>query len=378
MSLFATPIRKKIAHRQTSQDSSKGGAVSSLADSEPLDEDDNDKDDTEGSLRDPNNNNNNNSAAGGGLSSLKKLRAKAKNRFKGSLLRRSKDEDDPAQDHRGDHLRRLLLKRKIHEKFRQSLSPRFADQQDEQQDERAARDYDFSGAAAMEEEEEDEENASGFLSSKYDESLLEEIRNEVETEQNKQIESARIQEMETIQKEYRRCMKGYNEFPLEVRLRNVSYTVPIDANSTKIQTVYNASCLYPVFKFFKRRIVRCEPVPVPRIVQKHVLQNINLVLKPGRQYLVLGPPGSGKTSLLQAIVGLIKPKVEETFVGDISYNGRTLDVSTDVVVVLLLLCSLPRSSHLVCWLAHTFRNRTNFTSRMRLLSSLQSTCTHRV
>jgi ABC-type protease/lipase transport system fused ATPase/permease subunit len=64
--------------------------------------------------------------------------------------------------------------------------------------------------------------------------------------------------------------------------------------------------------------------------KKNTLSNINLVLKPGCTYLVLGPPASGKTTLLKAIAGRLpsstgldgkpvkdKPHAE----GSIQYNG---------------------------------------------------------
>ncbi len=59
--------------------------------------------------------------------------------------------------------------------------------------------------------------------------------------------------------------------------------------------------------------------------KKWILRDVNLVLKPGRTYLVMGPPGCGKTSLLKAIAGRLGNKSSHCE-GRIEYNG----VSTEV------------------------------------------------
>jgi energy-coupling factor transporter ATP-binding protein EcfA2 len=96
---------------------------------------------------------------------------------------------------------------------------------------------------------------------------------------------------------------------MEVRLRGVSYRVPrADDGSGKnrIHTIFNSSPLYTMSKFVGG-LVACGRGgrPEKRILVKEVLSDINLVLRPKRMYLVLGPPLSGKTSLLKAIAGLL-------------------------------------------------------------------------
>ena len=197
------------------------------------------------------------------LSSWKKLRKRAGGRLpkRGSVLHRNTD--------RGDHLGRLFAKRKIRDALLRKLTPKM--------DDAATRDVQMSAIP---------EDSMELPSSKYDESFLQELRDEVEGEMNKEMESGKIMELEGIIKKYKPYLKG-NESPLEIRLKNVTYTVPVDEGSGKIQTVYNASALYTVSKYLKRRVWRCEPRPEKVMVNKKILANISLVFKPGRQYLVV-------------------------------------------------------------------------------------------
>ena len=95
---------------------------------------------------------------------------------------------------------------------------------------------------------------------------------------------------------------------VEIRLQNVSYRVPsLDNGSGKrrIETVYNTSILYKIHKLLRRlKKSKDTNAPKTRSITK-VLTDVNLVLKPQKMYLVLGPPLSGKTSLLKAIAGLL-------------------------------------------------------------------------
>lgn len=54
-----------------------------------------------------------------------------------------------------------------------------------------------------------------------------------------------------------------------------------------------------------------------------ILHDINGVLKPGRMTLLLGPPGSGKTSLLLALAGKLDKELQVE--GEITYNGVPLN-----------------------------------------------------
>jgi len=135
---------------------------------------------------------------------------------------------------------------------------------------------------------------------------------------------------------------GLQSMPLpsmEVRLQNVSYRVPsLDDGSgkNKIPTIYNTSPLYSIQRFIKWLRANKEDRPSNQHLVTDVLTNVNLVLKPKCMYLVLGPPLSGKTSLLKAIAGMLQqdtfPKgynEDKYLTGKILYNN--LVVSGDDV-----------------------------------------------
>jgi ABC-type Mn2+/Zn2+ transport system ATPase subunit len=124
---------------------------------------------------------------------------------------------------------------------------------------------------------------------------------------------------------------------MEVRLQNVTYRVPRLDDGTggrkTMHTVFNSSPLYAITEIYKGLCTYGRSRPERRILVKEILSNVDLVLKPKRMYLVLGPPLSGKTSLLKAIAGLLPGGtfksgsksmgyVEERYVsGRIAYNN---------------------------------------------------------
>jgi len=55
----------------------------------------------------------------------------------------------------------------------------------------------------------------------------------------------------------------------------------------------------------------------------HILKDVTCLVKPGRLTLVLGPPGSGKTSLLKAMSGqLLRTPGKTLTTGELTYNGQ--------------------------------------------------------
>jgi ABC-type multidrug transport system ATPase subunit len=116
------------------------------------------------------------------------------------------------------------------------------------------------------------------------------------------------------------------DFPIEIRMDHLTYSVPITLGANKIRTVYNSSGIYVIVKFFKG--VRHGYTNEERKGTKIILDDISIVLRPGKMYLVLGPPGSGKSTFLRAIAGRLKVGKDATMNGSISYNGKTREEKT--------------------------------------------------
>lgn len=167
-----------------------------------------------------------------------------------------------------------------------------------------------------------------------------------------QLNSAQKQDLQEESAFIKRMLKGIQERDeifggqvlerVEVRMIDFSYRVPVIKSDDGVQTVMNQSLPYIIYRFLvdfatARRAhkakeflrnkfsVRYKDFPSSKLVLNH----IDLVLKPGKMYLVLGPPASGKTTLLRAIAGLLKemkhglPASE----GRIEYNGLSLQNS---------------------------------------------------
>jgi ABC-type multidrug transport system fused ATPase/permease subunit len=234
------------------------------------------------------------------------LSKKLKNLRRGSMLR-SKGKN------RRDHFRHLLMKRKIRAALERKLGSRFSGRA-------ATTDAGAESGGSLADSDCDQE-ASNRCMSRY-----QDLKAEVEDEMAHKDTSGKVQEAKLMLKEYYLyAKKAVRHLSVEVRMENLTYSVPISSEAGKVMTVYNSSFLYPVYKFFQRTW-RGEKKKPSRIGTKKVLDDINLVLKPGKMYLLLGPPTCGKTTLLRAISGNLHPGKEEKLEGTIKYNGRTLEV----------------------------------------------------
>lgn len=109
---------------------------------------------------------------------------------------------------------------------------------------------------------------------------------------------------------------------VSVRLTNFTYKCPVNLEEeNKIETVYNQSIIYDVYSFFLRLIGRKAK---PQTTTQVVLNDITLNFEPGKMYLILGPPASGKSSLLKAVAGRLSTVHGETIQGSVQYNGLSL------------------------------------------------------
>ncbi|KAL3669599.1 hypothetical protein V7S43_004984 [Phytophthora oleae] len=105
---------------------------------------------------------------------------------------------------------------------------------------------------------------------------------------------------------------------MEVRCKDVSLIAEVSvvqrsANvKSELPTIYN-SVKHVVQKFTANRSV----------TKRHILNRVSAVFKPGTITLLLGQPGSGKSSLLKLLSGQFPMEKNIRVDGEITYNGRS-------------------------------------------------------
>ncbi|KAG7375417.1 hypothetical protein PHYPSEUDO_001327, partial [Phytophthora pseudosyringae] len=105
---------------------------------------------------------------------------------------------------------------------------------------------------------------------------------------------------------------------MEVRCKNLSVIAEVSvveqkpsAATSELPSVYNS------LKHIVRKLTATR-----HVTQRHVLKRVDAVFEPGSITLVLGQPGSGKTSLMKVLSGQFPVEKNIAVEGDISYNGR--------------------------------------------------------
>ncbi|EFJ05502.1 hypothetical protein SELMODRAFT_137082 [Selaginella moellendorffii] len=104
---------------------------------------------------------------------------------------------------------------------------------------------------------------------------------------------------------------------IEVRFQDVTVQADCYLGTRALPTLWNAT------RNTIEGILDVSKLLPMKKTSMTMLRNVSGIIKPGRMTLLLGPPGSGKTSLLLALAGKLDPalKVE----GQISYNGHSLE-----------------------------------------------------
>mmetsp|Transcript_4399 Transcript_4399/g.11080 ORF Transcript_4399/g.11080 Transcript_4399/m.11080 type:complete len:1493 (+) Transcript_4399:44-4522(+) len=244
--------------------------------------------------------------------SSKSSRKSLAQRFGLSFRNRSStlSDDEATTPKRRTHLQRLLIRRKAEHRLLES------------------------GLVTGRDESKGSSIATATLASVVEEGAGDDA--EILEDAQRIMEDSHTKELSNTMKKINEMLAGWVplnnklESPLEVRMVDFSYTALIQPGANKVKTVFNSSFLYDMKKLWKR-VFRGEEPEAELPIRKVILDKINLVIEPGKSYLILGPPQSGKTSLLRAISGHVrksKRKLQQknqTIEGKILYNGKSLE-----------------------------------------------------
>ncbi|KAL5582398.1 hypothetical protein UlMin_014840 [Ulmus minor] len=104
---------------------------------------------------------------------------------------------------------------------------------------------------------------------------------------------------------------------VEVRYKNLSIEAECEVVQGKpLPTLWNT---LKNFFFAITLITRCKA----QANKLEILKDVSGIIKPSRMTLLLGPPGCGKTTLLQALSGILNSSLKVS--GEITYNGYKFD-----------------------------------------------------
>ncbi|MCO5565028.1 hypothetical protein L7F22_018698 [Adiantum nelumboides] len=103
---------------------------------------------------------------------------------------------------------------------------------------------------------------------------------------------------------------------VEVRFENFTIDAQCHVGSRALPTLWNT------IRNFVEGLLGVLHLSRTRRASLTILKDISGIIKPCRMTLLLGPPGSGKTSLLLALAGKLNPALKTK--GSITYNGHAL------------------------------------------------------
>jgi ABC-type multidrug transport system ATPase subunit len=102
---------------------------------------------------------------------------------------------------------------------------------------------------------------------------------------------------------------------IEVRYQNLSVEVDAFVGTSALPTLWNSAT-----NFLQSLVGRLASSNKRTI---NILQNVSGILKPSRMTLLLGPPSSGKSTLMRALAGKLDNSLKVS--GSITYCGHTFD-----------------------------------------------------
>ncbi|KAF5741705.1 hypothetical protein HS088_TW10G00709 [Tripterygium wilfordii] len=104
---------------------------------------------------------------------------------------------------------------------------------------------------------------------------------------------------------------------IEIRFENLNIEAEASVGSRALPTLFN-------FSFnIAEGILNSLHIISSRKTHLNILKDVSGIIKPSRMTLILGPPSSGKTTLLRALAGRLDPSLKVS--GSVTYNGHGMD-----------------------------------------------------